>query len=116
MEHDDHDDHEGHDHHLHGFSIPVPAGLGRLLQEAAGSSDRSEMQVRSMQERIYSLLDSLNVEQLMALRVMFGTDGKSPMCNYFEGMIVTVLRLTHGVDPESGLTPQEALEQAEAKK
>ena len=105
------DDHE-EDHEIHGISIPLP-GLRNLLAQTSAQHEREHMEGMSTQQQIYGLLDSLTVEQLLALRVMLGIDSKSAMCNYFEGQVVSILRLVHGVDPATGLTPQEALERVE---
>ncbi len=60
--------------------------------------------------RMNRLLDSLSVEGLLALRDILHYDPSSPGNNYWDGQIVAILRLVHGVDPETGLTAQEQLE------
>lgn len=66
--------------------------------------EREKMQAQSMAERVYIFIEGLDVDQLMVLRFMLAMDGKSATNNYFEGMVVSTLRLMHRADAETGIT------------
>jgi hypothetical protein len=103
---DNDDQNDDREPHLHGFAMRVPEGLIRAMEH---EHDRAHMEVESFQQRIFSFFDSLNVEQLMTMRTILNADAKSWANNYFEGQVVTILRLIHGVDPDTGLTAEQAL-------
>lgn len=87
-----------------GMGITIP--IGAMMAQA---HDRAHLEAVSMIQRIYAFLDSLNVEQLLCLKKILQADGKSYMNNYFEGQVVTLLRMVHNVDPDTGLTVEQAL-------
>lgn len=95
-----------------GFAVPASA----VFEHMHAHQDHHDMENATMAQRINALFDSLDVEQLVTLRRMFAMDGRSGMNNYFEGQIVTMLRRVHNVDPESGLTMEEALALADAQR
>ena len=89
---------------IHGFAMPVPAGLLRAI---SADHARAHMEQDAGQNRIYQFLDDLSVEDLLTLRAVLSMTEKYP--NFVDGMVLTLLRRTHGVDPDTGLTPAEAL-------
>jgi hypothetical protein len=99
-------EHDGCEHndevHVRGFAFPLPANLGALL---AGQQQRQQLEVESAQQRIFNFLDSLNADDLFTLRRMLSCDAN----NHFDGMIITLLRVVHKVDPDSGLSEEEML-------
>jgi hypothetical protein len=93
--------------HVHAFAIPVPESIRR-------ERDRERMEAEERLASVDRFLDSLNVEQLMALRYVLNQDKASAMNNYFDGQVVTLMRRVHGVDAVTGLTPQQAFERQAA--
>jgi hypothetical protein len=91
--------------HFHGIAIPVPDGVFPDPRRARMAADEREASVND-------LLDSLNVQQLVALRRLLNMDQESAMNNYVDGQVVTLLRRIHNVDPHTGMTEQEAIEAA----
>ncbi len=73
--------------------IQLPGSIGQLLEHHA----------------------SLNVEQLLMLRKILNADRESVPNNYFDGMIVTLLRVVHHVDSD-GRTVAEVLAAKDARK
>lgn len=98
MADDNHDDHD-HDREIHGFAIPLPAAFAESL---AGEHDRGRMQARVAETNIYHFLDRLDVEELLVLRRMLNCDQDSASNNYFDGQVVTLLRVVHQVDITTG--------------
>lgn len=87
------------DDDMPGFAVPVPAGLLAGLQE---QHDRCLMDRESRQLRLNRFLDSLDVDQLLALRDILNHDSTSAMNNYWDGQVAAILRLIHHVDPGTG--------------
>jgi hypothetical protein len=98
------DNHDDPGVHLVGFSA---------MSEMA---DRARMEAEVQQATVYRFLDELAPEQLVALRMILNQDSKSAMNNYWDGQVATLLRRIHGVDPWTGLTPQEAIERQGARR
>lgn len=98
------------DFSVHGFAMPLPASLLRSL---SASHDRAHMEVDAGQARIYRFLDGMSIEDLLTLRAVLQMTEKYP--NFIDGMVLTLLRSVHHVDPETGLSPEEALASAPSK-
>jgi hypothetical protein len=98
-----------------GFAVQLPAGLGSLLhQHAVRQHDRHHMEIESIEMRINNFLDSLDVEGLLVMRKILNADRDSGPNNYFDGMVVTILRVVHHVDAD-GRTQAELLAEAEER-
>jgi hypothetical protein len=95
---------------------PLIGGFSIISGDLRDAHSRHRMEMQSREARCNHFLDSLNVEQLVALREILNMDEKSPMNNWVDGQAYTLLRRVHGVDPHTGLTEQEALEQAATEK
>jgi hypothetical protein len=98
------------DVHIHGFAMPIPESLLRSL---SASHDRSHMEVDAGQARIYAFLDDMPIEDLLTLRAILQMTEKYP--NFIDGMVLTILRAVHHVDPDTGLTKEESLAEAPSK-
>jgi hypothetical protein len=98
------DDHE--EPHIH--AMPLSALLDSA-KDAREAHDRAHMNRDALINRIYAYLDRASKEDLLVLREMLVMDPKSWSNNYFEGQIVSILRLAHHVDPDTGLTEAETL-------
>ncbi len=101
MPDEDHDghDHEGHRHPPGGF-FALP--MGDMFENMRGLADRRAIAGEAMAMSVYSFMDGLNVEQLIALRRMLCCDEESRMNQFFDGQIVSILRLVHHVHPDTG--------------
>ena len=89
-----------------GFAIPIPDGIRE-------ERDRRNMAAEERSRAVDRFFDGLNVEQLMILRTIFNQSDAATMNQYFDGRVYELLRRVHGVDPDTGLSPIEALERAE---
>ena len=95
-------DDPSHDHSGEGFqSVSIGALFGG---PSPHQRERAKMQAQSFTERIYGFIEGLDIEQLLMLRAILGLDGKSTSNNYFEGMVVSTLRLHHHADADTGIT------------
>lgn len=99
--------------HVHGFGIPIPAGLVEAITEGhqthrAHAEDRYNLAMRWM--------DGLDVEGLLALRwvLSVGDAGEAYANNkWFDGICFQLLR-AKGVDPRTGRDPAAELLETEA--
>lgn len=89
-------------------SVP-PAIIAGLLGERQEAHDRRVMRARDNTTRIHEFLDGLSVDQLLALRIILNQSGPEETNQFFDGMVVSLLRLIHKVDPESGEDPAKKL-------
>jgi hypothetical protein len=84
-----------------GFAVQLPAGLGSLLhQHAVRQHDRHHMEIESI--------------EMLVMRKILNADRDSGPNNYFDGMVVTILRVVHHVDAD-GRTQAELLAEAEER-
>jgi hypothetical protein len=85
------------------FELPLPGDLVRAVVE---HRDRAEMTATDKRVRVEAFLDGLDVDQLLALRFILnccgGEEGAFAMNQYFDGMVYTLLRRVHGVNPDTG--------------
>lgn len=93
------DNEHGHDHGVHGFGFPLPPGLADVI---TGQRDRQVMGAQVAETEVQHFLDGLDVGQLLALRRILCMDNDSSTNNYFDGQVVTLLRVVHKVDAWSG--------------
>lgn len=100
----DDDQHDHEHHHARGFAVPLPSGM---IEAIAASHDRHHMSAHDAANRNAAFLDSLNVEQLVALRGILCADNESASNNFFDGQVYSILRVVHRVDPYSGRDPLE---------
>lgn len=110
---DNHDaadpDHEGHDHEPQGFAIRLPLNLTEAMREQTREEHAlmHARQANAMNE-LFELYQRTPPKDLVKWRRMFMND-ESKQANFFDGLIVGALVLHHKVDPDSGLTAEEAL-------
>ena len=62
-----------------------------------------------MHHQIEAFLDGLTVEQAMAMRHILNMTQTSPMNQFYDGVLVGLLRYVHHVDPETGKSRTEEL-------
>lgn len=99
--------------HVHGFGIPLPAGLVQAITE--GHETRLGL-AEDRYNQAMRWLDSLDVEGLMALRwVLSVGDGDDATANnkWFDGICFQLLR-AKGVSPQTGRDPAAELLEREA--
>lgn len=90
---------------IFGGALPIPSGLVAAL---TADHDRAHMRAEERDARITRFLDSLDVDQLMALRSilnMGGPDTAFGLNQYYDGQAATLLRVVHHVDPDTGEDP-----------
>ena len=89
--------------------IPVPAGVFEAIQRG---HEAAHMRAESREARIEHLLDTLDVEGLLALRLILNhgdQDSAWAMNQYYDGQVASILRRVHQVDPYTGEDPTQAL-------
>ncbi len=110
MPEDDHSEHDDHgDHpHIHGFAA-LP--LGEMLGVARHEHDRAQIRSAEMRATIFGFLDGLDVDQLRALRLILNMCGDSDreLSEFFDGQVVSIMRLVHHVNPDTGQSLEEEL-------
>lgn len=91
-------------------SIELPLGL---MTSLGRERDRMRMTYQEKRVTLDRMLESLGVEELMALRFMLAGDPEMAAVNNaaFDGMIYSILRLKHGVDPDNGKRPEDLFEE-----
>lgn len=87
-----------------GVPLPVPPALAELLRKGV---DQTQMTAESLAAQVERFVSGLDVDGLMALRIMLNTGdmGKSLTAQFFDGQLVAILRYVHHVDPDSGKDP-----------
>jgi hypothetical protein len=100
---DEHHEHEHHEHDHNGFAFQLP---GFLVDAMTGADQehhlRRQMHAQVAENEVMHFLDSLGVDQLLALRRILCIDNDSTSNNYFDGQIVSLLRVVHKVDITTG--------------
>ncbi len=84
--------------------IPVPGEFLEMLA-SPDERDRRRMQGEELRQRVTNFLDTATAEQLLALRVILnmGRGDAAGLSNeFFDGQIVTILRVVHQVNPDTG--------------
>lgn len=95
----DHNDDNDNPTSFGGFAFPMPP---ELAQQMRRHHDMHQMASEDRTLRIFRFLDTLDAEALMTLRMILNQDSASAVNNYFDGMVVTLLRRVHHVDPDTG--------------
>jgi hypothetical protein len=78
----------------------------QILRGFGHDHERCRMEVDAIWNEIAEFLDSLDAKQLTVLRKILGAP---KLVDFFDGMAYTLLRRIHGVDPDTGKSPEEAL-------
>jgi hypothetical protein len=93
------------------MGLPIPFGIGpippHIVAAMQEQKDKEEMTAEEMRQKRYAFIDGLTPDQLIQLRHIVNM--KRMGLNYLDGMIATLLRVVHGVDPETGISPEAAL-------
>lgn len=89
-----------------GFGIPLPLPA-ELIETLRKQHDQAHMAADAEVARIDRFISGLDVDGLLALRVILNTGdmSKSVSANFFDGQLVSILKYVHGVDPASGKDP-----------
>jgi hypothetical protein len=111
-DHDHHHDHDDEDHRR-------IAGIlfGGLFNGGDEDSDtrrqrreRHAAQSDDMKNRMFAALRSMNAEQLFMVRHILITGmNNAHALQWFDGIINAIMQVQHGVDPDTGKTPEEML-------
>jgi hypothetical protein len=91
----------------------LPPEVAALIGAATGVGGRSggghaptcsqcEIEDEANRAKLYGFLDSLDADQCLALRMILQTHRRSAPLNYVEGMVVSLMRRVHKVDPDTG--------------
>lgn len=99
-------DDDERDPEIRAFGLPVPK---ELVQALVNDHQQAHMRQDAALMAIQHFFDSLSVEQLMVLRriraaVLIGAQNQ-----FMDGQVYQILRLVHGVDPDTGRAPHEEL-------
>lgn len=88
----------------------IPPGLRQFLgaieiplEGIREDEQRRHLRAHDRQNRLYAFLDGLDPEGLLVLRSILnngGEDGAWASNQYIDGMVVTLLRIKHDVDPD----------------
>lgn len=85
-----------------------PNPLEMLMAAIGHNHDECEMRADAIEVEICAFLDGLTVPQLLTLRRLLNV-AKPELLQFFDGQAYSVLRLTHGVDPDTGKSPEDVL-------
>lgn len=80
--------------------------LVHVFRSLGHDHDRFRMEGLATMNELSEFLDSLNVKQLTALRKILNMP---KLLDFFDGQAYILLRRVHGVDPDTGKSPEEAL-------
>ncbi len=78
----------------------------QIIRGLGHDHDRCRMEADAARLEVFEFLDSLDARQLIALRRVLNSP---KLLDYYDGMAHTLLRRIHGVDPDTGKSPEEAL-------
>lgn len=82
--------------------VELPEGMKRMVAAMSRDHDLMHMSMEQRRMAMYGFLDSLDVDQLLALRQILNLNNDG--IQYTDGMAAAQLRLVHKVDPDSGET------------